>query len=102
MYKHFLSAASLLIVVPAFAEAPAPAPAQTAAPAFSIEKTDIGTLLDTPATKAILDKHLPGFSSNPQVDMARSLTLKMLQQFSPENITDEKLAAIEADLSKLK
>jgi hypothetical protein len=30
------------------------------------------------------------------------MTLRMLQQFSPENITDEKLAAIQADLSQLK
>ena len=37
----------------------APAPA-AAAPVYTTADTDIGTLLDDPAAKAILDKHLPG------------------------------------------
>ena len=50
----------------------------TAKPFYSTEKTDIGTLLDTPETKAVLDAHLPEFSTNPQVEMARSMTLKQV------------------------
>ena len=67
---------------------------------LSTAETDIGTLLDAPATRAILDKHLPGFSANPQVGMARAMTLKGIQPYAP-NITDEVLAAIDADLAAL-
>ena len=67
---------------------------------YSTADTDIGTLLDDPATRAILDKHLPGFSANPQVGMARGMTLKGIQSYAP-NITDEVLAAIDAELAAL-
>jgi para-nitrobenzyl esterase len=84
----------------AFAQPAQAAPAAPAA-AYSTETTDIGTLLSNPATKAILDKNLPGFSANPQIDMARSMTLKSVQQYSPDMLTDAKLAAIDADLAKV-
>lgn len=87
-----------ITVVPAMAQtAPAPAPAA----AFSTASTDIGTLIDNAVTKAVLDKHMPGFSDNPQIAMARAMTLKQIQGFASDMITDEKLAAIDADLSKL-
>ncbi|KPF91879.1 hypothetical protein IP81_07365 [Novosphingobium sp. AAP83] len=73
--------------------APAPAP-------FSVEDTDIGTLLDDPAAKAILDKHLPGFTDNPQIEMARTMTLKAIQQFVPDKITDQALVDIRAEFAK--
>ena len=99
--KTVLSAAALLLAV----AAPSAVFAQTAptasAVAYSVESTDIGTLLDNPATKAILDKYLPGFSSNPQIDMARSMTLKSVQQYSPDTMTDDTLAKVQADLAKL-
>lgn len=78
------------------------APADTAPkPFYSTEKTAIGTLLDTPETKAVLDAHLPEFSTNPQVEMARSLTLKQVQSYVPDTLTDEVLAKIDADLAKI-
>jgi hypothetical protein len=88
-----------LSAVPAasFAQA-APAAAATG---YNIEDTDIGTLLDDPAAKAVLDKHLPGFTANPQIDMARSMTLKSIQQYAADTVTDKALADIQADLAKL-
>lgn len=77
-----------------------PAPAAPA-PVYSTDDTDIGTLLDDPAAKAILDKHIPGFSANPQIDLARSLTLKAVQQYASDKLTDEALAKVDADLAKL-
>ena len=96
-------AALLLSAAPAAAFAQAtPAPAATpAATGYSVEDTDLGTLLDDPAAKAVLDKHMPGFSSNPQIDMARSMTLKGIQQYAPDKITDKVLSDIQVDLSKL-
>lgn len=70
-------------------------------PAFSVGETDIGTLLDNPATKAVLDKHIPGMSSNAQIDMARAMTLKQLQGFAPDKFSDETLAKVDADLAKI-
>lgn len=78
-----------------------PSYAQTAAPAYNVEATDIGTLLDDPAAKAIVDKHLPGFTANDQISMARGMTLKAVQQYAPDMVTDKALAAIQTDLGKL-
>lgn len=81
--------ALMLMAAPAMAE-----PLSTA-------ETDVGTLLDNPVTRAIVDKHLPGFSQDPQVDMARPMTLRGIQQFAPDKVTDDVLKAIDADLAKL-
>lgn len=77
-----------------------PAIAADAAP-FTTTDTTIGTLLDDPAAKAIVDKHMPGFSSNPQVAMAKAMTFKQIQQYAPDQMSDATLAKIDADLAKL-
>ncbi|EZP74116.1 hypothetical protein BV96_00204 [Sphingomonas paucimobilis] len=98
----------LMATAAAFMTASVPAMAQTApaaAPAngkYSTAETDIGTLLDDPAAKAIVEKHIPGLTTNEQIDMARGMTLKVVQQYSPDEVTDARLAAIDADLAKLK
>jgi hypothetical protein len=76
-----------------------PAPATTAK--YSTSQTTIGTLLDDPAARAVLDKYLPSVSHGDQIDMARSMTLKDIQQFSPDVITDQILAQVDAELAKL-
>lgn len=85
------------------APAPAPAPAASAAATkhYTTEDTEIGALLDDPAARALLDKHLPGMTTNEQVDMARAMTLKGIQQYSPDMITDKKLAELDADFKKI-
>jgi hypothetical protein len=75
--------------------------APTAPARYSTAETDVGTLLDDPAARAILDKHLPAVSHGDQIDMARSMTLKDMQQYAPDVITDQVLAEIDADLAKL-
>ncbi len=86
---------------PASAEkAPAAAPAATGAKYTTVD-TDIGTLIDDPAAKAIVEKHIPGMTTSDQIDMARAMTLKDIQAYAPDNVTDERLAAIDADLAKL-
>ncbi len=103
--RALLLAAAIAVSAPsaAFAQAApaAPAAAPAAAGGYSVTDTDVGTLIDNPATKAILDKHLPGFSGNDQVAMARSMTLKGLQQYAPDTFTDKTLGEIQADLDKL-
>jgi hypothetical protein len=76
-----------------------PAPATPAQ--YSSSQTKIGTLLDDPAARAVLDKYLPSVSHGDQIDMARSLTLKDIQQYAPDVITDQILAQVDAELAKL-
>jgi hypothetical protein len=88
-----------LVSTVSMAADPAPAAAKTAH--YSTSETDIGTLLDDPAARAVLDKHIPGFSTQDQIDMARSMTLRAVQQYAPDKYTDKVLAEIDADLAKL-
>jgi hypothetical protein len=94
------------IASPSFAQKTETPPASTAQPAttapkYSTAETDIGTLIDDPAAKAIVEKHIPGLTTNAQIDMARAMTLKAIQQYAADEVTDERLAAIDADLAKL-
>ena len=94
--------AAILAIAPVCVVSASPAIAQTTAPAgFSVENTDIGTLLADAGAKAILVKHLPSLVGNDQIQMASGLTLKQLQGFAGDVVTDEKLTAIQADLDKL-
>ena len=80
-----------------------PTAAATAAPAdhYTSTDTELGALLDDPAAKAILDKRVPGLTTNDQVDMARGMTLKAVQQYAPDQLSDKVLADIDADFAKL-
>ena len=94
-----LALATAAVAAPAWADQ---GHAAAAAPAhYTTADTEIGTLLDDPAAKAILDKYIPGMTSNSQIDMARSMTLQSIQQYAPNDITDAKLAQIDAELAKL-
>jgi len=87
----------------------APVMAQTASKSasattvhYTTSDTDIGTLLDDPAARAVVDKYLPNFSEGEQIDMARGMTLKAIQPYASDTITDKVLADIDAELAKLK
>ena len=64
-------------------------------------ESKVGDLLANDQAKAILDKHIEGFSTNPQIGMAKGFTLKMTAGFSGGKITPDTLAAIDADLAAL-
>jgi para-nitrobenzyl esterase len=68
---------------------------------YTTADTDIGTLLDNPDAAAILEKHMPGFTTNGQVSMTRALTLVTLKSFAPDMVTDEVLEQIDSDLAEL-
>ena len=93
----FASVAALSVPVTL---APAIAAEAPATPVYSTQ-TDLGTLLDNPQTKAVLDKYIHDMISNPQIDMARSMTLRQLQSYAGDALTDEKLKQIDADLAKI-
>ncbi|MBB6255372.1 hypothetical protein [Nitrospirillum iridis] len=105
----FLKYAPLAIAVAAaslsnaaFAQSTAPATATHAAPAhYSTTETEIGKLLDDPAARALLDKYIPGMTASDQIDMARAMTLKDIQQYSPDQVNDKVLAQLDAEFAKI-
>jgi hypothetical protein len=65
--------------------------------------TTLGTLLNDPQAKAVLDRYLPGISSNPLVAMAKGMSLKMLlsmPQAAQLGLTQEKATEILAEINK--
>ena len=108
MTKTLLAAAtaSLLLVGAASAQiAPAPAPAQDHAHAehhaHPTIDSPIEALVNDPATKAVLEKHLPGMDKHPAYGQFKGMTLRQVAPYSQGAITDEKIAAIDADLKAL-
>ena len=66
--------------------------------------TTLGAILDEPKAKAILDKHLPGVSSNPMIAMARGMSIKMIlsmPQAAQFGFTKEKAEALLAEINKV-
>jgi para-nitrobenzyl esterase len=65
--------------------------------------TTLGTLLDDPKAKAVMEQQMPGISSNPMVAMARGMSLKMIlsmPQAAQFGITEEKVNTILAEINK--
>lgn len=69
---------------------------------FTLDTT-LGTILDDPKAKAILDKQLPGVSTNPLVGMAKGMSLNMIlsmPQAAQLGLTKEKAQAILDEINK--
>ena len=65
---------------------------------WSTMHSDIGSLLDNPATRAVVVRHLPAIAdSSSAAVQARNMTLRALRVFVPD-VTDEVLARIDAEL----
>jgi hypothetical protein len=65
--------------------------------------TTLGTLLDDPQARAVLDQYVPGISSNPLVAMAKGMSLKMIlsmPQAAQFGLTQEKAEEILAEINK--
>lgn len=103
------AAASLLLVGAASAQtAPAPAPEHASDHAHDEHhaqhptiESPIEALLADPATKAVVEKHLPGMDKHPAYGQFKAMSLRQVAPYSQGHITDEKIAAIDADLKAL-
>lgn len=65
--------------------------------------TTLGTLLDDPQAKAVLDQYMPGLSSNPMVAMLKGMTLSKLlamPQAKQFGLTTEKAEAMLAEINQ--
>lgn len=63
--------------------------------------TPIGTLLDNPAAKAVLERHIPDVVHSDKINMARGVTLEALQSYMPQMLTDKTLQEIDGELAAL-
>ncbi len=69
---------------------------------YTLDST-LGTLLDDPKTKAVLDSYLPGVSDNPMVAMVKGMSLNKLlsmPQAAQFGLTKEKVEEILVEVNK--
>lgn len=93
-----------LIVAAAFAAAafsPAALADEDGAAKFSTSTTTIGELMENEATKAAFEKVMPDLVANPDLVQGYDFTLVDIQSYAPDEITDEKLAELDAELAKI-
>jgi hypothetical protein len=70
--------------------------------AFTLD-TPLGTLIDNPQAKVILDKYAPGVSTSPMLGMIKGMTLNMIlamPQAAQLGFTKEKAEALLAEVNK--
>jgi hypothetical protein len=97
-----LMAGAMSAMVPALAAAPPTAPAAAPAAHYSATTTLVGKMLDDPAANALLKKMIPTVYANEMFQTSgRELTLKDIQQYEPEALSDANLAKLQAELDKL-
>lgn len=66
--------------------------------------TTLGTILDDPKAKPIIDKYLPGVAANPMVAMAKGMSLNALLAMpmaAQLGITREKAQSVLNEINKL-
>lgn len=69
---------------------------------YSVTETLVGKLLDDPAAAEILRRLIPTVYANEMFQSAgRDLTLKAIQQYEPEALSDANLAKIQAEFDKI-
>ena len=69
---------------------------------FTLDTT-LGTLLDHPEAKAIIEKYMPGISNNPMIGMARGMTLNTIlamPQAAQFGLTKEKVETVLVEINK--
>lgn len=71
--------------------------------AFTLD-TPIGTILDDPQAKAVIEKYVPGITTNPMFAMIKGMTINMIlamPQAAQLGITKEKAEKMLTEINKL-
>ncbi|HTY94029.1 MAG TPA: hypothetical protein VMC02_09085 [Steroidobacteraceae bacterium] len=69
---------------------------------YSVATTLVGKMLDDPAANAVLKRMIPTVYANEMFQSSgRALTLKDIQQYEPEALSDANLARLQAELDKI-
>lgn len=103
MRKTMLTMALLSLTGGSLAFGTTSAVAQGAQPAhYSVQTTVVEKLLSDPAAAEILKQLIPSVYSNEQFQSAgRALTLKDIQAYEPDALSDANLAKIQAAFDKI-
>ena len=67
---------------------------------FSVN-SKLRDLINDERATAVLDKHIPGASSHPQLHLGLDMTLKEISWYPESGLTPAKLQALVEDLEKL-
>ena len=65
------------------------------------QDSKLGDLLNDPAPRAVIDKFVPGLSTDPQAKLGYGFTFKMVCSFAQTGVSKEKLAEIDTALQAL-
>lgn len=87
----------LLLAVAVQAAVPVHAAADKAKPPFSL-KTPIEKIAADPAARAVLERELPGFTTHPQYEQFKSMSLDALMAMFPNAVPVERAKAVDAAL----
>jgi hypothetical protein len=98
MNRHRVVVIGLALALSSQALAQSPA---VKAAIFTTTDTPISDLIANPGAKAVLDKDIPGMSTNPSIDVVGGMTLRALQPTAPDKLSDKVLDQVDADLAKL-
>lgn len=80
--------------------APAPSPTPGLRASFTLD-TPIADLIADPAAKAVLDRDLPGLSTDKNLDKFATLGLRQFQPLTGGQLTDALLVKVARDLAQL-
>ena len=69
--------------------------------AWSTQTSKVGDLLANPATRAILERHFPGVSSDWRIKMVKGKTFRQLHTMAPSRLPSASLDAVDRDLQAI-
>ncbi len=100
--KVFLAGALALMASNPAAAAPQAAAPSAPAQAATAGNVPIETLMASPASKAAVLKQFPDLEKHPAYETFKSVSLRDLAPMSGGAVTEEKIAAVEAELKTTK
>jgi hypothetical protein len=97
----FILAATLTACASSSPSESAREPAAAATPARTAAQIPMEELMDKPAANAVFKKHAPDLAANPQLSMARGMSLADVAGYSESGLTPTMVKAIVDDVNKL-
>ena len=95
--------AALLLAAAQAVSAPAPAPAPAVAMATPAARLNLDTPIEAIVAdakgKAVLDADVPGVTTHPSYEMFKGMSLRQLQAYAADRLTDATLAKVGTDLA---
>ncbi len=68
---------------------------------YSFEATTVGEILDTPETRALIEKHIPEVLEHPLLEVGRSFIFNDALPYVVDMVSEDAIEAFRADLEGL-